>query len=105
MRLYSVKLDNPWDITTDKHGRILVADLTEPNVLQISRDMEKVKQLLQGQVRWPSRLCLDEESHKMYVASEDMNDIDFVFVYDYNVFTGGKIFTAKITKLHMVAFL
>ena len=41
----------------------------------------------------------------MYVAARDMDDQRFVFVYDYNVLTGGKTFIEKITKLDMVTVM
>ena len=64
-----------------------------------------MKQLLQKQVRYPTRVGLDEESHTMYVAARYMNDEHFVFIYDYNVLTGRKTFTEKITKLDMVTVM
>ena len=97
--------NKPLDITTDRHGRILVVDNKEHYVLLMSPDGEEVKQLLNKQVKWPRCVCLDEESHKMYVAAEDMHGVDFVSVYDYNVLTGGKIFTEKKTKIHMATVL
>ena len=103
--IHGMKVDTPWGITTDRHGRILLVDHTQHHVLQISMDGEEVKQLLQKQVKLPSCICLDEERHKMYVAARDMDDQRFVFVYDYNVLTGGKTFTEKITKLDMVTVM
>ena len=103
--IHGVKLDKPWDITTDKHGRILVVDITQHHVIQLSMDREEVKQLLQGQVIGPTCVCLDEESHKMYVAARDRDDQRFVFVYDYNVLTDGEKITVKITKLDLVTLM
>ena len=103
--IHGVKLNKPFDIATDKHGRILMVDATQQHVLQISKDGEEVKQLLQGQVKQPTCLCLNEESHKMYVAAKDMDDQWVVFVYDYNVLSRGKTFTEKITKLDMVTVM
>ena len=103
--IHGVKLGEPWDITTDKQGRILVVDNKQHNVLQISRDGEEVKQLLQGQVKHPSRVCLDEENNKMYVSAEIIKDMWAVFFYDYNILTDGNTFTETITKLDMVAVL
>ena len=103
--IHGVKLDHLFDITTDKHGRILMTDNVQHHVLLLSRDMEEVKQLLQKQFAC-TRVCLDEEGHKMYVAARDMDDHQhFVFVYDYDVLTGGKTFTEKITKLDMVTVM
>ena len=103
--IHGVKVDKPYDITTDRHGRILMTDVTQNHVLQISSDREEVKQLLRGQVKYPLCVCLDEESHKMYVSARDMDDQRFVFVYDYYVLTGGKTFTEKITKIDMVTVM
>ena len=103
--IHGVKLDQPWDITTDKQGRILIVDGAQHHVLLMSRKREEVKQLIQGQVVGPTCVCLDEESHKMYVAGCDMDDEDFVFIYDYILLTGGKTFTHKITKLDMVTVM
>ena len=103
--IHGVKVDKPWDITTDRHGRILMTDFTQHHVLQISSDGEEVKQLLQGQVKYPTCVCLDEESHKLYVAADNMDDQLFVFIYDYYVQTGGKTFTEKITKIDMVTVM
>ena len=103
--IHGVKVDQPFNITTDRHGRILMTDASQHHVLQISSDGEEVKQLLRGQVKYPTCLCLNEESHKMYVAAKDMDDQWVVFVYDYNVLTGGKTFTEKITKLDMVTVI
>ena len=104
-KMHSVKLDYPSEICTDRQGRILLADKTENHVLLMSRDGEEVKQLLQGQVKLPRCVCLDEESHRIYVAADDMDDQHFVFIYDYVLFTGGKLLTEKITKLDMVTVL
>ena len=103
--IHGVKLDQPWDITTDKQGRILIVDVTQHHVLLMSRRREEVKQLLLGQVMNPTCLCLDEESHKMYVAAKDKDDQWTVFYYDYIMLTGGKTFTEKITKLDMVTVM
>ena len=103
--IHDVKLDNPFDITTDKQGRILIVDNTQHHVLLMSRRREEVKQLLQGQVKNSTCLCLDEESHKMYVAASDKDDQRFVFIYEYILLTGGKTFTEKITKLDMVTVM
>ena len=103
--IHGVELDEPYDITTDKQGRILIVDVTQEHVLLMSRKREEVKQLLQGQVEGLTCVCLDKESHKMYVPGCDMDDEDFVFIYDYILLTGGKTFTHKITKLEMVAVM
>ena len=101
-QINSVKLDYLFGITTDRHGRILVADKTEHHVLLMSGYGEEVTQLLQGQVKLPRCICLDEKSHTMYVAATAMDEQCFVLIYDYNILTGGKTFTEKITKLDMV---
>ena len=103
--IHGVKLESPFAITTDKQGRILVADNGGYHVLRMSRDEEEVEQLLKGQVNWPGSVCLDEGNHRMYVAAKDMDDQRFVFIYDYILLTGGKTFTEKITKLDMVTVL
>ena len=103
--IHGVKLNELYAIATDKHGRILVVDNTQQRVLQISKDGEEVKQLLQGQVKQPMYVCLDDECHKMYVSATDMDDHSFVFVYDYNVLNGDNTFIEKITKLDMVAVI
>ena len=101
--IHGVKVVYPWDITTDKQGRILIVDNTQHHVLLMSRKREEVKQLIQGQVMIPTCLCLDEESHKMYVAAKD--DQWTVFYYDYIMLTGGKTFTEKITKLDILTVM
>ena len=103
--IHGVEMDKPYDITTDKHGRILVVDYNQHHVLQISSNGEEVKQLLQGQVKYPTCVYLVEESKKMYVSARDMDDQLCVFAYDYNVLTGGKTFTEKITRLDMVTVM
>ena len=103
--IQGVKLNELYAIATDKHGRILVVDNAQQHVLQISKDREEVKQLLQGQVKQPMYVCLDDECHKMYVSATDMDDHSFVFVYDYNVLNGDNTFTEKITKLDMVTVM
>ena len=102
--IHGVKLDRPYNITTDKRGRILVVDKVQNHILQISK-VGEVKQLLQDQVKEPTCVCLDEEWHKMYVAAKYLDGQRFVFVYDYNVLTGGRKFTEKITRLDMVTVM
>ena len=103
--IHGVKVDKPFDITTDKHGRILMVDNTQHHVILISLDGEGVEQPLQGQVKYPTCVYLVKESKKMYVSARDMDDQLCVFVYDYNVLTGGKTFTEKITKLDMITVM
>ena len=103
--IHCVKLDKPLDITTDKQGRILIVDHTQHHVLLMSKKREEVKQLLQGQVTRPTCVCLDEGSHKMYIAAKEKDGQRFVFINDYILLTGSKTFTEKITKLDMVTVM
>ena len=103
--IHGVKLDHPFDITTDKQGRILIADKKQHHILLMSRKNDEVKQLIHGQMVTPGCLCLDEENHKIYVSARDMDKEWVVFMYDYILLTCNKTLSEKITKLEMVTVM
>ena len=100
--IHGVKLDEPYDITTDKQGRILIVDHTHSQVLMLASDEERVKQLLHDQqIMLPVCLFLDGKHDKLYVSGVDEDEKECVFVYDYSVMTDNRTCKETLTKLHL----
>ena len=90
----------PWDVITDPHRGVLIADAGHHQVLLLRRTGDVVK-ILDQNVRYPDILYLDTDHHRLYVSGEDQHNVHHVFVFNYPFFTGGKELTMKITKLDM----
>ena len=101
-KIHGVKLRKPWDVISDQHGGILIADIEEHHVLLL-RDGDEVKTFLQKQhMLCPLKMYLDKDYNRLYVFCEDQASGEVcVLVYDYCLLTGDKTFTEKITQLEM----
>ena len=99
--LQGVKLNKPYDITTDKQGRILIVEHTQDQVLMLSSDGKQVEQLFHDQqIILPFSLYLDHKHDKLYVSGQDDNGKQCVFIYDYCV-TYNRRCEDILTKLHL----
>ena len=108
--IHSVKLGEPYDVISDQHGGILIADTEK---LLLLRDGDEVKQLLQKQnIMRPVTISLDKDYNRLYVFgayhtdevneghgnddSADKDDVEWcVVVYDYRPLALDKTFTEK----------
>ena len=100
--IHGVKLYEPYNITTDKQGRILIVDAPWHQILMLSSDEDHVKQLLHDQqISLPFCLFLDDKHDKLYVSGQDKNGKQCVFIYDYSAMTDNTICKETLTKLHL----
>ena len=94
------------DVITDPHGRILIADCVNHQVLIIDRDVGEVRHLIQqDEIRQPISMCLDTHSHRLYVSCKDHQDIHNVFVYDYNIHEDNNTLKEIITTIDLTVHL
>ena len=100
--IHGVKLDAPYDVITDRKGRILISDCRQHCVLSLSRDGGEVRQLIQKQhLTYPWSLSLDPDNNQLYVAGLDNNHTYCFFAYDYKLLMGDKTLINKITNLNI----
>ena len=98
--IHGVKLDAPFDVLTDRKGRILISDFQQHRVLSLSRDRDEARQLIQTRhLMYPWSLSLDPDNNQLYVSGLDNNNTFCVFAYDYKLSVGDKTLTNKITNL------
>ena len=100
--IHGVKLDTPYDITTDKQGRLLIVDNTHNQVLMLASDEDQAEYLLHDQqIMSPFCLFLDDQHDKLYVSGQDKDEKECVFVYDYSVMTDNRTCKETLTKIHL----
>ena len=102
--IHGASLGGPFDIITDKHGRILICDHLEGQVLLLNKKGDAVRQLLRQQhvgLRFPFNICLGSDQHKLYVYGNDEGGIRHVFVFDYFYLRENTMFTENITMLEL----
>ena len=99
-KIHGVKLDKPYDIITDKQGRVLIVDNAQNQILVMASDGEQVEKLLQdSSVTSPFTMCL-EKYDKLYVSGEDQYNQQCLFVNDYcSIMARGDVLTQL--QLHL----
>ena len=105
-KIEGYKLGKPYDLVTDCHGRLMIADFTYHQVLLLETEEGEVRQLIQqDHVRYPGCLCVDHDRNMLYVSGRDPNGARHVFVYDYSQLTDDTTFREKIIQLSMTVQL
>ena len=104
--MFRMTLGDPREVITDPHGRILIADCVNHQVLIIDRDVDEVRHLIQqDEIRQPISMCLDTHSHRLYVSGKDRQDIHKVFVFEYNLPIENNTLIEVITKIDLTVHL
>ena len=89
--IHGLKLDKPFDIATDKQGRILIVEHEHDQVILLSSAGDEAEQLLHHQlITTPVSIYLDEKYDKLYVSGQDEDGKQCVFIYDYSAMTDNR---------------
>ena len=71
------ELQGPWQVITDKTGKVFVCDLSSANVHQITEDCKKVEVLLtkSNGLSKPESIAYSEKDGTLYIGQQDTNDL------------------------------
>ena len=104
--IHGIKFGKPYAVIGDFAGRTLIADGSHHQVLLLSRAGDEVSRLLSAQhVTNPFSLYLDTDNQMLYVSGRDKQTNINIFIFDYGLLTGEKLFKSMITKLEVTADL